>query len=105
MIWNWNTIDGESSSSLDEIPNDPETKEKLILYSASSLVTACFISKDWRIRSTGDYVGSLIGVSNSLVALALYSIPALLRAHLLFPMAFTDFLHGCSTRDASSFWT
>ncbi|GAA5951858.1 hypothetical protein JCM3765_003139 [Sporobolomyces pararoseus] len=39
MIWNWNTID------------------------------ACFISKDWRIHSTGDYVGSLIGIFFMVVAL------------------------------------
>ncbi|GAA5830298.1 hypothetical protein JCM3766R1_002859 [Sporobolomyces carnicolor] len=39
MIWNWNTID------------------------------ACFISKQWRIRSTGDYVGSLIGIFFIVVAL------------------------------------
>ncbi|GAA5932983.1 copper transporter family protein [Sporobolomyces koalae] len=39
MIWNWNTID------------------------------ACFISKQWRVRSVGDYVGSLIGIFFIVVAL------------------------------------
>ncbi|GAA5826892.1 hypothetical protein JCM5353_004475 [Sporobolomyces roseus] len=42
MIWNWNTID------------------------------ACFLSEDWRIRSLGGYVGSLIGIFFMVVVLEVF---------------------------------
>jgi len=61
--------------------------------------TACFISQDWRIRSIGGYIGSLIGVSPYSTLRSPLSVA---DTHAPTPL---DLLHGRSPRDLPPYGT
>ncbi|KAF8656754.1 hypothetical protein AX16_002433 [Volvariella volvacea WC 439] len=58
---------GDHGSSMGDAPSSPACKISMLWNWTT--VDACFISRQWQIRSTGGYVGTVIGVFLIVVAL------------------------------------
>lgn len=59
MLWNWYTTDG--APRVDAFASIASLTDFIDFYADRD--TACFLTEGWKIRNTGDYVGTLIGVS------------------------------------------